>query len=241
VSAALSALKDPPLAAHAPSEDLHGVVSTFQRAHELAQEDFHRGEHLATVARACEALALAEGSAAARLPVVVLLASALARLDRHLEAVAACDLGLRFFPWASGDAQQTREQERLLLRRAGCFLILGQPAQALSDYRSATKLNPRSSQAAAGVQQAWNALKSAHAQDSLYDVLGVCRDASDEELKRAYRKLALRWHPDKHAQSDGAVQAEADARFKQLQDAWALLSVAETRAAYDAELRQQDG
>ena len=38
------------------------------------------------------------------------------------------------------------------------------------------------------------------------------------------------------AQSDGATQAEAEARFKLVQDAWAVLSDAETRAAYDAEL-----
>ena len=238
VPASRAVLSELPLteAEHAASAELSGAVNAFQASHERTQQRFHQGEHLAAVACACEALALAEGSKAARLPVLVLLASALTKLERHLEAVSSCDVGLRLFPWASGTAQQTREQERLLLRRAGCFLVLGQPAQALSDYRSAVSLNPRSAQAAAGVQEAWSALQSTHAQDSLYDVLDVARDAHDEELKRAYRKLALRWHPDKHAQSDGATRAEADLRFRQLQDAWAVLSVADTRAAYDAEL-----
>ena len=43
-----------------------------------------------------------------------------------------------------------------------------------------------------------------------YDVLGVNRDADDAELKRAYRKLALEWHPDKNAHR----QEEAEERFK---------------------------
>lgn len=223
---------------HAASAELNGLVIAFQRAHELAQQSFHRGEHFAALTCSCEALALSEGSNAARLPVLVLMASALAKQERHLEAVSSCDLGLSLLPWASGTAHQTREQERLLMRRAGCFLVLGQPAQALSDYRSAFNLNPRSAQAAAGVREAWCALQSTHAHDSLYDVIGARQDASDEALRRAYRKLALRWHPDKHAQSDGATRAEADARFRRLQDAWAVLSVAESRAAYDAELNK---
>jgi len=238
VPAALAELKELPLGEreHARSAELHGVVTAVQRAHDLAQERFHRAEHEQAVVCACEALALAEGGGAAQLPLRVLLASALAKLERHLEAVSACDAGLRLLPWASGTAAQTREQERLLLRRAGCFLVLGQPAQALSDFRSAVSLNPRSAQAAAGVREAWRALQSAHAEASLYEVLGTRRDASEEELKRAYRKLALRWHPDKHAQSDGPTRAEAELRFRQLQDAWAVLSVAETRASYDEEL-----
>jgi len=241
VPAALAELKEVPLdeAEHRMSADLHRLVTAFQSAYEKTQQRFHRGEHRDAVACACEALALADGSRAARLPVMVLLASALAKLERHLAAVASCDVGLRLLPWASGTSHQTREQERLLLRRAGCFLVLGQPAQALSDYRSAVKLNSRSAQAAAGVQEAWRALQSMHVQDSLYDVLGAARDTSEDELKKAYRKLALRWHPDKHAQSDGPTRAEAEVRFKQLQDAWAILSVAETRAVYDEELSRR--
>lgn len=167
------------------------------------------------------------------------MASALHRLDRHLEVISTCDVGLTLLPWASGDASQTREQERLLLRRAGCFLVLEQPAQALSDYRSARRINPKSVGAASGVQEAWDKLQRAHRHNSLYHVLGCEQGAPEEELKRAYRKLALRWHPDKHAQSDEATCAQAEVQFKLLQDAWTVLSQPESRASYDAELSEQ--
>jgi len=61
-----------------------------------------------------------------------------------------------------------------------------------------------------------------------YEVLGVSRDADDGELKRAYRALALRYHPD-HNQNDKA----AEERFKEVSAAYAVLSDPEKRARYN--------
>uniref|UniRef100_A0A6J0TS27 DnaJ homolog subfamily C member 21 n=1 Tax=Pogona vitticeps TaxID=103695 RepID=A0A6J0TS27_9SAUR len=62
-----------------------------------------------------------------------------------------------------------------------------------------------------------------------YEVLGVKRDASDEDLKRAYRKLALRWHPDKNLENAD----EAAEQFKLIQAAYDVLSDPQERAWYD--------
>jgi molecular chaperone DnaJ len=66
------------------------------------------------------------------------------------------------------------------------------------------------------------------AKKDYYDVLGVGRDASEDDLKKAYRKLAMRWHPDRN---QGDKQAEA--RFKELNEAYDVLKDGEKRAAYD--------
>jgi curved DNA-binding protein len=60
-----------------------------------------------------------------------------------------------------------------------------------------------------------------------YKVMGVERDASQEEIKRAYRKLARKYHPDVSSESD------AEARFKELGEAYEVLKDPEKRAAYD--------
>ena len=62
-----------------------------------------------------------------------------------------------------------------------------------------------------------------------YDTLGVKKGASDEEIKKAYRKLARKWHPDANP---GDEQAEE--RFKEIQEAYSVLSDADKRKQYDA-------
>src|ERR687896_800010 len=62
-----------------------------------------------------------------------------------------------------------------------------------------------------------------------YRTLGVDRKASDEEIKKAYRKLARQYHPDRNAGDKAAEE-----RFKEVQAAYSILSDPEKRKAYDS-------
>lgn len=62
-----------------------------------------------------------------------------------------------------------------------------------------------------------------------YDILGVSKSASAQELKNAYRKQAMQWHPDRH-QGD---KKAAEAKFKEINEAYEVLSDAQKKAAYD--------
>lgn len=63
-----------------------------------------------------------------------------------------------------------------------------------------------------------------------YEVLGVAKNASDEDIKKAYRKMAMKHHPDRN-QGDGAKAAEE--KFKEAKEAYEMLSDAQKRQAYD--------
>ena len=66
------------------------------------------------------------------------------------------------------------------------------------------------------------------AKRDLYEVLGVNRDASEDELKKAYRKLAMKYHPDRNPDNK-----EAEEKFKEAKEAYEILTDANKRAAYD--------
>jgi len=67
------------------------------------------------------------------------------------------------------------------------------------------------------------------AKSDYYDILGVTKGASAEEIKKAYRKQALEWHPDRHKDDKEA----AERRFKEINEAYQILSDTQKRSAYD--------
>ena len=68
------------------------------------------------------------------------------------------------------------------------------------------------------------------AKRDFYEILGVPKNASDDEIKKAYRKLAMKHHPDRN-QGDAAKAAEV--KFKEAKEAYEMLSDPQKRAAYD--------
>jgi molecular chaperone DnaJ len=68
------------------------------------------------------------------------------------------------------------------------------------------------------------------AKRDFYEVLGVAKNASDDEIKKAYRKLAMKHHPDRN---QGEAAKEAEAKFKEVKEAYEMVSDPQKRAAYD--------
>eukprot|EP00741_Cyanophora_paradoxa_P018984 tig00021108_g18327.t1 len=62
-----------------------------------------------------------------------------------------------------------------------------------------------------------------------YNVLGINRDASDDDIKKAYRKLAMKWHPDKNPNN----REQSEKKFKQVAEAYEVLSDPQKRAIFD--------
>lgn len=66
-----------------------------------------------------------------------------------------------------------------------------------------------------------------------YEILGVNRDADENEIKKQYRKLCLKWHPDKHVGESEELKKEAEEKFKEINEAYTILSDPEKKKMYD--------
>ena len=66
-----------------------------------------------------------------------------------------------------------------------------------------------------------------------YEVLGLQKGASADDIKGAYRKAALKWHPDRWVSGTDAEKKTAEERFKEASEAYSVLSDPDKRAKYD--------
>lgn len=66
-----------------------------------------------------------------------------------------------------------------------------------------------------------------------YEVLGVTKSATEAEIKKAYRKLAMQYHPDKFANASDKEKDDAEHKFKEINDAYQVLSDSQKKAQYD--------
>ena len=71
-------------------------------------------------------------------------------------------------------------------------------------------------------------------------ILGVPKDAQAEEIKKVYRKLALKWHPDRHSNKSEEEKAAAEKMFKDINEAYEALTDPEKRRLYDSGVDAED-
>ncbi|MCJ1481131.1 hypothetical protein MMC06_001287 [Schaereria dolodes] len=99
---------------------------------------------------------------------------------------------------------------------------------AVREYKAIAESNPSEPGIAKDVRNAELELKKSKRKD-YYKILGVEKDAGDNEIKKAYRKLAIVWHPDKNPDNEEAAE-----KFKEIGEAYETLSDAQKRQRYDS-------
>ena len=66
-----------------------------------------------------------------------------------------------------------------------------------------------------------------------YKILGIDKKATADDIKKSYRKLSLKWHPDKWSNKSDKEKKEAEEKFKDIAEAYSILSDENKRQQYD--------
>jgi DnaJ family protein C protein 7 len=111
-------------------------------------------------------------------------------------------------------------------------LLLEEYEEAVRDLEKAYSIDQSISGIKEKIRHAKLELKKSKRKD-YYKILGIAKDANDDEIKKAYKKKALLWHPDKHSNGTEEKKDEAVKAFKDIGEAYALLSDPRKRNQYD--------
>ena len=148
--------------------------------------------------------------------------------------LAECLLHLKRFPEAKAAASKAislDEQNSHFHRIMGrIHMELDEFDEAVGKFRRAHELSQSDESIADELRKAEAALKQSKQKD-YYKILGVSRKATTKDIKKAYRELALQWHPDKHTGDEEKEKAEK--QFQLIAEAAEILGNEESRAKYD--------
>ncbi|KAK4470387.1 hypothetical protein MN116_005947 [Schistosoma mekongi] len=157
-------------------------------------------------------------------------ACALFYLDRFDEALNDCDNAISLEP----------NYVKARIRRAKCYSSLGEYEKSVEEWTTVVKLDG-SRENKKSLQAAKTALSVSQQRD-YYKILGLKRNASSDDIKQAYKKSALLYHPDRHTNADEATVKDNERKFKEVGEAYSILSDPEKRRQYDnGELVTADG
>ncbi|KAG8139896.1 hypothetical protein E2320_002647 [Naja naja] len=118
------------------------------------------------------------------------------------------------------------------LRRAQCYMDTEQYEDAVRDYEKVYQTE-KTKEHKQLLKNAQMELKKSKRKD-YYKILGVDKNASEDEIKKAYRKRALMHHPDRHSGASAEIQKEEEKKFKEVGEAFTILSDPKKKARYDS-------
>jgi len=152
-----------------------------------------------------------------------------AKLRNYQDSVADCNEAIKL----------DEKYLKAFLRRGRSYMELEQYDEAVHDFEHVNKLERGNPEYRACLSNAKLELKKSKRKD-YYKILGVEKNANDDEIKKAYRKRALVHHPDRHAGASDDEKKEHERKFKEVGEAYGILSDAKKRSRYDSGVDLED-
>jgi len=118
------------------------------------------------------------------------------------------------------------------LRRAKCYMDMEQYEEAVRDYEKLTKMD-HNQEYRQLLKNGKLELKKSKRKD-YYKILNVAKDATEEEIKKSYKKEALKHHPDRHANANDEEKIQAEVKFKEVGEAYSVLGDKQKKMRYDS-------
>ncbi|XP_077239506.1 dnaJ P58IPK-like protein [Tasmannia lanceolata] len=146
------------------------------------------------------------------------LCKVLVKLGRGKDALNSCTEALDI----------DEELVEALAQRGEAKVLIEDWEGAVDDLKTAAQKSPQDTNIREALMRAEKSLKLSKRKD-WYKILGISKTASIAEIKRAYKKLALQWHPDKNVDN----REEAEAKFREIAEAYEVLGDDDKRVRYD--------
>lgn len=194
------------------------MVQKLERMKEEGNAFFKAGKYQEAVDVYTRALAVDPSNKGTNSKILQNRALCYTRLKKYAPAIADCTRALEL------DPSYTRARKT----RAKALGESGSWEEAVREYKAIQESNPSEPGIAKEIRTAELELKKSKRKD-YYKILGVEKDAGENEIKKAYRKLAIVHHPDKNPDDETAAD-----RFKEIQEAHETLSDPQKRARYDS-------
>ena len=121
---------------------------------------------------------------------------------------------------------------KALVRRGDYFLSEEEYNEAIRDYSEAAEHDHNGFNVQQKIKTAQQKAKAAKRKD-YYKILGVPKEAQDAVIRKAYKKLSLKWHPDKNSNGTEEEKRKADKMFKDVNEAKNILTDRDKRDKYD--------
>ena len=148
---------------------------------------------------------------------------------------ALCYQKLNKFKEALHDSNQSIKLNpyyaRGYIKRGNVYMELKMFDDAKADFQKAKELDPSATGVEGYLNDAKKQAEKARKRD-YYAILGVDKNASEHEIKKAYKKMAMKYHPDRNAESE-ETKKMAEKKFIDVNDAYSVLSDPKKRAMYD--------